>query len=242
MRQLLPEPADEVDLEQAYAVPDAATPYVRVNFVSSLDAAVTLEGASAALSSPHDRTVFHLLRGQADVILAGAATVRDERYGPARPDEERQRLRASRGQSPVPPIAIVTTRLAVDLDSAFFTAATARPLVFTTELAPERVRAAAAERADIVVAGESMVDTGLMVDELAARGLRHVLCEGGPRLFTELLAADRVDELCLTLAPVIAGGGHHRLTVDHPIEPQRFTIGRLLEADDGYLFARYLRR
>jgi riboflavin biosynthesis pyrimidine reductase len=242
MRQLLPEPADEVDLERAYAVPDVAAPYVRVNFVSSLDAAVTLDGASAGLSSPHDRTVFHLLRGQADVILAGAATVRDEGYGPARPSEEQQRLRASRGQPPTPPIALVTTRLVLDLESRFFTAATVRPIVFTTELAPEDVRAAAAERADVVVAGETVVDLGLAVDELAARGLPRILCEGGPRLFTELLAADRVDELCLTLAPVVAGGGHHRLTADQPLEPQRFAIGRLLEADDGYLFARYLRR
>jgi riboflavin-specific deaminase-like protein len=247
MRQLLPEPADEVDLERAYALPDRGPDdsdgaYVRVNFVSSLDAAVTLSGASAGLSSPSDRTVFHLLRAQADVILAGAATVRDEGYGPARPSEETREQRAARGQAPVPPIALVTTRLALDLGSRFFTEATARPIVFTTELAPEEVRAAAAERADVVVAGESVVDAGLVVDELAARGLPHVLCEGGPRLFTELLAADRVDELCLTLAPVIAGGGHHRLTADQLIEPQRFTIGRLLEADDGYLFARYLRR
>ena len=88
----------------------------------------------------------------------------------------------------------------------------------------------------------TLVDTGLVIDELAARGLRHVLCEGGPRLFSELLAADRVDELCLTLAPIVAGGGHRRLTADQPLEPQRFALVRLLEADDGYLLARYLRR
>ena len=243
MRQLLPEPADEVDLTEAYRVPDGAGPYVRVNFVATLDAAVTLEGVSAPLSSPHDRTVFHLLRALADVVLAGAATVRNEGYGPARPNEERRRLREELGKPPVPTIAVVTTRLDFDFGTPFFTEAVARPIMFTTELAPEEARAAAAEHADVVVAGESMVDTGLVVDELAERGLPHVLCEGGPRLFSELLAAERVDELCLTLAPVIAGGGHHRLTADGPLpQPQRFTVGRLLEADDGYLFARYLRR
>jgi riboflavin biosynthesis pyrimidine reductase len=243
MRQLLPVASDDVDLDQAYAVPDQTGPHVRVNFVSSLDGAVTLEGVSAPLSSPHDRVVFHLLRGLADVILVGAATVRGEGYGPAKVGDERRDARERAGLAPVPTIAVVTSRLELDLTSRFFTEAVARPVLFTTELAPEPVRAAAAERADVVVAGESAVDLGLAVAELADRGLRRVLCEGGPRLFTDLLAADLVDELCLTLAPVLAGASHHRLTAETvPMPPRSYRIGRLLEADDGYLFCRYLRR
>jgi riboflavin biosynthesis pyrimidine reductase len=242
MRQLLPEPAEPVDLASAYAVPASPPRHLRVNFVATLDAAVTLDGVSAPLSSPQDREVFFLLRSMADVILAGAATVRNERYGPARPNVQRNALRERLGKPPVPPIAVVTSRLDLDLGSAFFTEAVAPPIVFTTEQAPPDIRAKAVELADVVVVGQSSVDLRVVVDELATRGLRHVLCEGGPRLFAGLLAADLVDELCLTLAPMVAGGGHHRLTPDVPIDhPHRYRIERLLEADDGFLFARYAR-
>lgn len=242
MRRLLPEPSDEVDLETAYSLRPRTGSHLRVNFVASVDGVVTVGGVSGPLSSPDDHRVFSLLRGLADVVLVGAGTTRLEGYGPARPTAERREIRERLGKDPIPRIAVVTSRLALDLASPFFTEAKVRPLVFTTEQAPPDLRAAASEHADVVVAGESVADLGLVVDELADRGLPHVLCEGGPRLFTELLAADRVDEMCLTVAPVVVAGAGRRLTDQLSLpEPQRFSVGQLLQADDGYLFFRYFR-
>lgn len=258
MRQLLPEPRAHVDLERVYAYPPAhpgvhpavrtgvhsapGSPHVRLNFVGTPDGAASLAGRSEPLSGPADKRLFGLLRGLADVILVGAGTVRAEGYGPAKAGPERRAMRERLGLSPVPPIAVVTSSLDLDLTSAFFTDAVARPLVLTSGRAPQDRTAAADEVADVVVVGGAAVDLERAVAELGARGLRRVLCEGGPTLFGELLLADLVDELCLTLAPVLAGGGHHRLTGDVALpEPRRFALGSLLEDDDS-LFLRYVRR
>jgi riboflavin biosynthesis pyrimidine reductase len=77
------------------------------------------------------------------------------------------------------------------------------------------------------------------IDALADRGLRHVECEGGPHLLGWLIAAGLLDELCLTVAPVIAGGMAGRIVAG--LESQvadRLQLLQVLE-DDGYLFLRY---
>ena len=106
MRQVFPLCQDDPELPALYAYPDG--PWLRANMVSSVDGAATLAGASAGLSSDADRRVFALLRALSDVILAGAATARQERYKPARPREHWGDLRA--GRPPTPPIAVVSAR------------------------------------------------------------------------------------------------------------------------------------
>jgi len=124
--------------------------------------------------------------------------VRAEGYGPMRVGSDRQ-----------PVFAIVTASLQLDPASAMFTQAPVRPLILTTEGATGAERFAAV--ADVVVAGRSRVDGALAVEALRARGLRRILCEGGPTLFGSLLAADVVDELCLTLEPSLEGGDARRI-------------------------------
>jgi riboflavin biosynthesis pyrimidine reductase len=245
MRRLLPPsaPDGDVDLAEVYAVPEASGPSVRVNFVTTLDGVISIDGVSAPLSSQLDRRLFSLLRDLTDVVLVGAGTARAEGYGPVRATDDRVQRRQRLGLPDVPPIAVVTTRLDLDLGSAFFTEAVARPIVFTTSQASPAALSAAGTLADVVVAGDTTVDLDLVVANLAGRGLPRILCEGGPRLLSDLLAADLVDELCLTLAPVLAGGGQQRLTPPAAVaDPRRFALASLLEADDGYLFTRYRRR
>jgi riboflavin biosynthesis pyrimidine reductase len=226
MRRLLPDPADEVDLAAAYAVP--AGPHVRVNFVASVDGAVTIDGASAPLSSPADRALFHLLRSLADVVLVGAGTARAENYGGAREADGR-----------TPPIAVVTRSLLLDPESRLFTEARIRPIVVTCASAPAERRAELSGIADVIVAGDDDVDFDIALDELTARGLLHVICEGGPHLFGSLAGAGRLDELCLTVAPVIAGGTAGRIVQGlTPQVAQTMRLGHVLE-DDGNLFLRY---
>ena len=233
MRQLLPHPADAAELGAVYDAGDRAPhedgrPWVLANMVCSADGAATLTGRSGGLSSPADRDLFHRLRGLADLVIVGASTVRAEGYGPARGDDP-------------PPIAVVSGSLALDWGSRFFAEARARPLVVTSATAdPARVAEAEAV-ADVVVAGEQRVEPGRALAAFAERGHRVVLCEGGPSLLAEIAAADCLDELCLSLAPLLAGGTSPRILAGPlPDAPVRLRIASLLE-DDGMLFLRYLR-
>ena len=214
-----------MDLDEAYAWPEQRC--LRVNFVSSLDGAATLEGRTAALGSPADRAVFAHLRATCDVIVVGAGTAVAERYRPA----------------PVP-VAVVSARLSPSpTDRLFIPAAgAARPLVLTCAAAPADRRAALAPHAEVVDCGDAAVDLGLVVVELEHRGLHRLLCEGGPRLFAGLLAADLVDELCLTVAPLLAAGAAPRITHGPVLAPPRaVTLLTALE-DDGNLLLRYSTR
>lgn len=241
MRRLLPDPADDVDLDEAYAVPSGPGVHLRINFATTTDGAVELDGTSASVSGPADKRVFATLRGLADVILVGAGTARAEGYGPARPSPERRERRVAAGLAAVPPIALVSGALDLDLATPLFTEtdAAARPLLFTTERAAADRRAAAARVADVVLAGDEQVEVDRVIDELAARGLRAVLCEGGPQLFRAVVAAGRLDELCLTLTAALAGPERAHLLAGPPLpRAQRLELRQLL-TEDGQLFARY---
>jgi riboflavin biosynthesis pyrimidine reductase len=240
VRRLLPDRADDVDLDEEYALPDPDRRHVRANFVSSADGAAELAGRSGGLSSDADHRVFSVLRGLCDAVLVGATTVRREGYGPARPNAERRKWRQDHGLAPVPPVVVVTSRVELDLESAFFTEAVSRPVILTTDATPSERRRRAEEVADVVSCGDTMVDISTGLEQLAERGLKHVLCEGGPYLFGQLAAARLLDELCLSLAPVLAGVDHLRIiggpTLEKPVELE---LAHVLTAE-GTLFLRYV--
>jgi riboflavin biosynthesis pyrimidine reductase len=253
MRQIYPEETAlaDADLAARYAYPQLTTDrphWVRANMVESLDGAADLGGRSRGLSSEWDRQVFAMLRAIADVILVGAGTARIERYAPVRPESEGLRWAWLRkGRTPSPPIAVVTRGLDLDLDSPLITEAPehARTIVITTESAPPDRRAAAARSADVVVAGDGSVDISAAVAGLTMRGHRHILAEGGPHLLSEIANAGHLDELCLTVSPLLAGPGAGRITQGMPLPDamgvRSFALAHLL-ADEGYLFCRYVRQ
>jgi riboflavin biosynthesis pyrimidine reductase len=224
VRQLLPTFVDPVDPMAVYAdLPVAAgRPGVRLNMIASLDGATAVAGVAGGLGGKADQALFALLRRMADVVLVAAGTVRAERYGPS-----------------TVPVAVVTRSCRLDWDSRFFTAQVARPLVVTVATAPAEARARAAEVADVVVAGEHDVDLVEAVGALGARGFRAVLSEGGPILNAQLTAAGLLDELCLTLSPLLVGGDAKRLLAG-PLLPGPPAL-RLVSAceEDGFLFLRY---
>jgi riboflavin biosynthesis pyrimidine reductase len=226
VRRLFPDPSDQVDLRTAYAVD--APRHVRANFVASADGSVSLQGKSGTLGNAADRELFHLLRAISDVVLVGAGTARVENYGGAREVDGR-----------TPPIAVVSRSLDLDPQARLFTDTRVPPIVLTCADAPADRREQLAEIADVVVAGEADVDMQLAVDALAERGLRHVECEGGPHLLGWLIAAGLLDELCLTVAPVIAGGQAGRIVAGLVTQVgDRLQLLHVLE-DDGFLFLRY---
>lgn len=251
---LLPVPRSEVtdtELDAAYAWPGwpAAAPWLRANMVATLDGSARApDGLSEGISSVADRRVFGRLRGLADVVLVGAGTVREEGYRPSRLKPEFTERRADAGQGVVPVVAVVSRSLRLDLSAELFVAPLVRTLVITSATAePEqldRVRAVA----DVVALGEDDVDLGAAVIALRERGLARIHAEGGPTLLAQLAALDLLDELLLTVSPVLAGGALAdgtalpRILGGHALEdaPRPMRLHHLLE-DDGSLFLSYRR-
>jgi riboflavin biosynthesis pyrimidine reductase len=238
------DPAAPQSLAALYAYPPSAAerPWLRANMVSSLDGAARLDGLSEGLSSAADKRIFGVLRALADVVLVGAETVRAEGYRPARAREAFAAARKAAGQAPAAAIAVVSRSLALDLSAPLFTEPLVRTVVVTTEDAPAGARRALAAVADVVVAGERSVDPSVAVAELAARGWTRQLTEGGPRLLGSLAGAGLLDELCLSVAPLVTGGDAPRITAGpQPAGVRAMDLVSLIE-EDGFLFTRYARR
>lgn len=228
------------DLIERYSVTDRAQPHLRVNFISSLDGAATVDGRSGGLGDPWDKQVFDVLRRLADVVIVGAGTIDDEGYGALRLDEESVAWRVARGMTEHPRLAVVTAGRRLGPGSPVFAQAPVRPLVLTAEAAPAQERRALADVAEVVTCGVAAVDGRLLRRALTDRGLTQMHCEGGPTLFGTLIEADAVDELCLTLAPMLVGGDARRIAASRQQHERRL---RLVHALPGgqMLFLRYAR-
>jgi riboflavin biosynthesis pyrimidine reductase len=233
------EALDDAGLAGLYGYPEKR--WLRANMVASADGAATMDGLSGGLSSPGDRRLFWVLRGLADVILVGAGTARAEGYRATRAAKSWEPLGLRAGRPAAPPIAVVSRSLDLDPAAPFITDAPpdARTIVITCAAAPASRRAALSSAADVIVAGERLVDLAAAGAALADRGLGRVLCEGGPHLLGQLAAAGLLDELCLTIAPVLAGPGTPGIVSGAPFPAaQRLRLAGLLE-EDGTLFCRY---
>jgi riboflavin biosynthesis pyrimidine reductase len=241
MRRLHPSPAtdpsdadlSDEDLTEAYRLPPGRS--FRVDFVASLDGAVTVGGVSAGLGSPGDRRVFSTLRALADVVLVGHGTAAGEGYGPVTADSPLGRRRARLGRTPELPVAVVSRRASMAPGDRLAQAPT---LLVTCAAADPARRAALADAGvDVLVCGDADVDLPLAVDVLADRGFEAVLCEGGPSLLTAALDAGVVDELDLTVSPALVGG-QARLLDRALRDVVRPRLVQVLE-EDGVLFTRY---
>lgn len=250
--RLLPEPSDE-RVEDVYAglvlsapEPGSDRATISLDMVSSIDGATALRGLSRGLGGTADTIAFGRLRAACDAIVVGAGTVRIEDYGPATGDAARRAERVDAGLAPVPTVIVVTSRAALDPDARLFRAPRGvdpadvpRVVVATHRRAPADRLAALAEVADVVTFGDEEVDLGELARWCHARGLTRVLCEGGPTLNGSLAVADLIDEVFVTLAPLLVAGEARRL-VDGPElpEPTRFELAEA-RAHDSELLLRY---
>lgn len=239
MRQVLPRSSPELsdaDLHGLYG--DEPADFLRVNFVASVDGAATVDDRSGGLGSPADTRLFGLLRTRADAVLVGAGTARAEGYGPLTATPEALAQRRARGQRPAPALVLVSRALDLAPVDPLITGGSEPTVILTCAAADARRRERLSAVTPVLVAGADTVDLAKARRQLAARGLRRILCEGGPTLFSATLAARVVDELCLTTAPLLVGPGPPRIAVGSESPGSALRLRHLLE-DEGYLFARY---
>lgn len=219
---------DAAALRTLYAAPPGR--WLRANFVATVDGAATgADGRSGSINTPADHVVFALLRDLCDAVLVGAGTARTEEY---------TRVSATPTRPLPPALVVVSGRAHVPDGLAEPRTGRGAGLLVTCEAAGldalRRAREVLGADA-VLVCGEGAVDIALTLDELANRGLRHVLCEGGPTLLAAVLQAGLLDELALTTSPLMTGGNAPRISQGESLDLH--LSPRLLLEEDGSLFA-----
>ncbi len=243
LRELLPAPGtrtvgevvSSLDL-LARAGPDR--PYTIVNFVASLDGRAAFQGRSGQLGGLSDRAMFHGLRERVDAVFAGTGTMGTERYGRLVRDPERRRRRAEAGLAPDPLACLVSRAGAIPYDIPLFEDPDSRVVVFTPT---EPDLAGVQADVEVVLLDPAELTLTTVMRRLRRdHGVRALLCEGGPLVFGALLQEGLVDELFLTLAPKLAGGGNDPAVTAGPELPELASL-ELVWAfeEDGSLFLRY---
>jgi riboflavin biosynthesis pyrimidine reductase len=220
--------------------PHGDRPWLLANMVAGLDGALTHDGRVGSLSSPADSGLFVHLRGLADVVVVGAGTARAERYGPVRLPAEVVAARVEARLAPHPGLVVVSRSLDLDPTAPLFHG-DVPTIVMTSSGSPPERRGALREVADVIEVGADAVDLAAGLRVLHERGAAVALTEGGPTLLAELVDLDVLDELCLTLTPVL-GGDPVTMAVptllSRPLT--RWVLASAAE-DDGELYLRYTR-
>lgn len=235
---------DSEALALAYAYPElsAGQTWVRANFIATLDGAAAGEdGRSGSLGNGGDRDVFNLLRALSDVVLVGAGTARTEGYRRVKVRAPWPYLRKDRPAHPSIAVFSRSGDVPPGLSKAREDAGEVL-LVTCTRAGDEAIDVARTTLGQdrVIVAGEDSVDLAAALDHLADRGLRRILCEGGPHLMGDLAASGRLDELCLSIAPALVGGDHPRITAGAPVTAD--LVPSLLIESEGTLLGRWVRR
>jgi riboflavin-specific deaminase-like protein len=243
MQRLLPNPATTTVEEQleSYRPWEEAReerPFVATNFAVTVDGRAAIAGRSGPIGSSTDTEMLTRLRTRFDAVMIGAGTMRAENYGRPVADQEQREHRERLGLPHDPLMVIVSGRLDLPWEAPLFTEGAGRVLIVTSSEAEPPETATTLQ----VLRQESSVDLGSAMRHLRhERGIRALLCEGGPRLHGELWAAGLVDELFLTTAPKLTGAKAPRIVEGELPEIAELELAWLLE-QDGELFARYRRR
>jgi riboflavin biosynthesis pyrimidine reductase len=212
---------------------------VRANMIFSADGAAAFSGRAGPLSCPSDQRLLCDLRAYADVILVGAGTVRAENYGPVRLSNQQQAERVGQGMAAVPPIAVVS--LTGVLPDSLFADPDQQPILITSARAAARHGLRTDSRRRVLVAGAEEVDLAAAVAELDHQGMPRILCEGGPTVLHHLVEQGLLTEICVTLAPQLAGSQPvGAAPVSALTVPERLQLRHVL-VHDGFLFTRYQR-
>jgi riboflavin biosynthesis pyrimidine reductase len=213
----------------------ATRPFLFLNMIASVDGRAAIEGRSHQLGSATDTLLLTELRTLADAVLIGSGTLRAEGYGRLVGNADRVARRQAAGRAPTPTAVLLSRGLELPWDAGLFQAADQPVVVYTgASGAPPRTAA------PLEVVHLRDPSPAAALADLKARGIGALLCEGGPTLNRALLAAGVVDELFLTLSPLLAGNTEAPRIVegaDLPA-PARLDLRWVLHHDDE-LYLRY---
>jgi riboflavin-specific deaminase-like protein len=229
----------DAEVVAAYPWPEGRR-WVRAMMVTTLDGAASgPDGLSGSISGDADQAVFAATRQYADAVLVGAGTVRAERYQPMRAKPEHAEARRAQGLAPAPRLVIVSGRLELPWTEPVFSQSALPPLIVTGADADPEARARVPATCEVVTLAGVEVDPAAILDAMEERGLRRIVCEGGPNLLHAIVEAGLLDEADITLAPFFSG------TTTSPQTPAlrdvaSFDLTQVITAD-GFLMARYLR-
>jgi len=239
---LFPPPVSEVEADDIYRDQRATAsglPWLMINMIETVDGVTEVEGVSGPLGSPGDKDIFGTIRTLPDIILVGSNTAVAEQYNPPSTSVSTKARRLTNGVWPVARIALVSAQLDFDLTLPMFNRPSQRPIVVTTTNADAKKMGPIAEIADLIQCGVDSVDLTQALREMADLGVQRVLSEGGPSLNGALLAAGLVDEVFITIAPLLGGGqarGIARGDIVSQIE--ELELQHVL-TEDHFLFLRY---
>jgi riboflavin-specific deaminase-like protein len=243
LRRLMPDCAEttvaaEVDSLDLITRAKSDRPYVITNFALTLDGHATIGGRSGPIGTDADTAMLVGLRTRVDAVMIGAGTMRAERYGRVVGDPGKRQRRERNGLPHDPLMVIVSGRLDLPWDAPLFTEGHGRVLIATAsqEPLPETETSVRAFRQP-----EGVQLPDLLRFLRQERGVRALLCEGGPRIHGQLVAEGLVDELFVTIAPKLGGGVGPGLIAELEEGERPLDVGWMLcEPHSGELFARYL--
>lgn len=231
------EELDPLELQMAYPRARSDRPWVMANFVTTIDGAAVVDGGSTAINDEDDKAMFAAMRAVPDFIVVGAGTVRAEGYGPAILDERRRQARLGAGLEETPHLVVVTRSLDLDPQARVFEDPEHRVTILTGPDAPDERFAELSDVADVVRLDSTGAEDILHYMRLA----RVVLCEGGPSLWGQFIAAGLVDEMALTVSPMLVSGHATRVSSGPmPDKPLDMRLERVVYGDRS-LFLRYVR-
>jgi 5-amino-6-(5-phosphoribosylamino)uracil reductase len=208
------------------------------NFVASLDGRASVQGRSGGLGDDGDKAVFRALRRASDAVLVGTGTLDTENYGRIVADADARRARTDRGVA-AEPLAVTLTRSGrLPLQIPLFAEPEARVIVFS---GAEVELGDTTAQVEVVRLDPGALSFATVLTHLRREhGVRLVLCEGGPTVLAALLREQVLDQLCLSLAAKLTGGGDAPAITTGPVlaEPAEAELEEILERD-GTLFLRY---
>ncbi len=213
-------------------------PFTITNFVASIDGRATVNGRSGQLGDDGDKALFGALRGEVDAVLVGTGTLAAENYGRMVRDPARREQRSRRGLTPEPILCTVTRSGSLPLGIPLFAEPEAKVIAFSS--APIEHDGVAAQLEVVRVAPHELTFAAVLADLRAERGVRSLLCEGGPRVFGALAGERVVDQLFLTLSRKFVGDGEPSVIATGAglADPLTTTLEAVLERE-GTLFLRY---
>jgi riboflavin-specific deaminase-like protein len=240
VRRLLPDAAETTVAEQLQGLDlkplaHPKRPYLILNFATTLDGRAAISGKSGAIGSDTDTEMLQRLRTRVDAVMIGAGTMRAERYGRIVSDPDLRAYRERTGLTHDPLGVIVSNRMELPWDAGLFTDGGGRVVIFT---ASDQEPPETATPVTVVRHPDGVELDRALEWLLTERGIKSVLCEGGPTLHGRLREGGLADELFLTIAPKIAGGEGPRVLEGALPDVDQVELAWLLESDSE-LFTRY---